>query len=754
MSAITDESNQEWRYLKGSAMVETTEMEITADEINYNSDTAWAYAKGHVHMEQFSTGDKLNADHGEFNLQTEEGKFYMVDGTAPAKIISSPAVLSTSNPFYFQAAWAERIKNRYILHHGFVTDCKYPKPWWIFEAPIFDVIPGDRAIGRHTLFRLKKVPILYLPYFRRPLGRNPRQSGFLTPNFGHSTLFGYIYGLGYYWAINRSYDMTGVGQYFTARGPAFSYDFRGKPNEVTDYNFNLYGVDDQQGAPNSGQKQGGLEFQITARTQLLGFNGRLDYTFLSSYLFRQAFSYSFYSAILSQVYSVGYLQRRFKDDRYTFNIAFSRDQLFESTTNLHQTPNQVIIQKLPSLEFSGRDQDLVGGSLPLWFSFGASAAALNRSEPTGLVIESGGVPTEVFNTGAMGRFEAAPRISTAFSFAGFSLSPAVTLGAADYSNYFSQNTTTYIPTNSCNGYSPCPPNTFTTVALANANYFRGDADVTLDFRLPAIERIYAPTKWLHLGEKLKHVIEAEAQYEYVTGINAFQKIIQFDETDILSNTNQLTYSLTNRLYRKNKQGNVDELLTWRLAQAQYFDPTFGGAVLPNARNVVLATEELTPFAFLSGPRNYSPVVSSLTLNPYPFLSVLWRADYDPLYRRLVNNTYSVSVHHGKYSASVSDNAINTNPILLPRANQISFGGGYGNTNRKGWNAAGLIDLDLLLNRTLYEFIQGSYNTDCCGFSLQLRRINVGIRDENQYLFSFSVANIGSFGSLQRQERIQ
>jgi LPS-assembly protein len=103
---------------------------------------------------------------------------------------------------------------------------------------------------------------------------------------------------------------------------------------------------------------------------------------------------------------------------------------------------------------------------------------------------------------------------------------------------------------------------------------------------------------------------------------------------------------------------------------------------------------------------------------------------------------------------VGDNSINTSPILMPKANQITFGGGYGNTNRRGWNAAALMTYDQLAHRPLYEFIQGSYNTDCCGFSLQLRRINVGIRNELQYLFSFSVANIGSFGSLQRQERIQ
>src|SRR5437763_5686050 len=147
LHAVRQDSNGPWRYLHLAAEIETSDMVITADEIKYNSDTNWAYAQGHVHLEHFNTGDKLDADHAEYNLKTEEGKFYNVSGTSPPKIMTSPGVLTTTNPFYFQALWADRIKDRYILHHGFLTDCTTPKPWWTFNAPLFDIIPGDRAIA-------------------------------------------------------------------------------------------------------------------------------------------------------------------------------------------------------------------------------------------------------------------------------------------------------------------------------------------------------------------------------------------------------------------------------------------------------------------------------------------------------------------------------------------------------------------------------------------------------------------------------
>ena len=756
--AIHQDSNGEWRYLKRSSKVQTSEMSISADEIDFNSDTHWAYARGHVRLEHYKTGDIINAQKGEFNIETDEGRFYDVTGTAPPKLMTNPFALTTTNPFYFQANWVDRIKNRYILHHGFVTDCKVPKPWWVFEAPTFDIVPGDRALARSAVFRLKNIPILYLPYFRRPLGRNPRQSGFLTPNFGHTSLFGYVYGLGYYWAMSRSYDMTGVVQYYSQRGPAFQYDFRGKPNALSDFNFNLYSVDDNgiKNGNNPPIKQGGTQFEFTGRTQVLGFTGRIDFNYLSSYLFREAFSYTFASAIQSEVYSLGFLQRHFEADRYVLNFVGERDQLFEAITPYGSRPNQVVVQKLPSVEFSGRDQNLVHGPVPVWFSFDTSAALLTREEPiystnpgNGLP-NIGGVPVGVLSAGAMGRMTVSPRVSTAFRFAEFSLVPSLNFGAAGYTNSYEVNSSTYT--------AAAPLNPINNVQLTGDTLFRKDADFTLDLRLPTLEKIYVPPAWLHLGPKLKHVIETDATYEYVTGINEFQKIIHFDETDILSNTNQLTLSLTNRLYRKDRNGKVSEILNWRISQARYFDPTFGGAVLSGtpgvgARNVVYAAAELTPFTFLDGPRNYSPVVSYLNVSPYPFLSFNWRADYDPLRGKIVAQTYGVSVRYTKYFASVSDSALTTAPVLLPQANQITYSGGYGSNNRTGWNIAGLVDYDRISGRRLYDLIQTSYNTNCCGFSFQLRQFNLGIRNENQYLFSFSVANLGTFGSLQRQERI-
>ena len=765
--AVTQTSEAEWKYLKGASKLQTSDMSITADAIDFNSDTSWAYARGHVRLEHFATGDILNADHAEYNIRTEEGKFYAINGTSPSKILTSPGVLTTTNPFYFQANWADRIKNRYILHHGFITDCKMPKPWWTFQSPRFDVVPGERAIARHAVLRVHHLPVLYLPYFYRPLGRNPRQSGFLTPNLGRSTIRGYMIGGGYYWAINRSYDADYVLQYFTLRGPAHTANFRGKPNDKTDFNFSLYDVQDkgivQPSGPNV--KQGGLEFEVTAKTQILGFTGRLDFNYLSSYLFRQAFANSYNSALSSEVSSIGFLQRHFNHDIYSLNFVFSRDQLFETATSLNTPKNAITIQKQPSVEFFGRDQQ-ISPSLPVWFSFSSTAGLLRREESDYLATGTSSVPLLgttcsslygcVFtsDTGLiMPRIDLEPRVSTVVRFAGFSLEPSVTLGLTDYGKSYSSNTTSYTPV-SCNGYPSCAPGVSAyNVTLQSASLLRKDADFVLGFYVPSIEKIFTPPAWMHLGTKLKHVVELNATYEYVTGINQFQQIIHFDQTDIISNTNQLTFDLTNRLWKKDKAGKVTELLNWHVMQAHYFDPIFGGAVIAGQRNVNLAALELTPYTFLDGPRSYSPIESSLTISPYSFFSFEYRTAYDPARHRFIDHAVSSSFRKSKYSVNVSDTAITTVPLLVPQANQLSFGAAYGTSTRRGWNLGGNVTYDLLLDRQLFTFVQATYNTDCCGFSVQLRRFNFGIRDENQYLFSFSLANLGTFGSMQKQDRI-
>ena len=130
----------------------------------------------------------------------------------------------------------------------------------------------------------------------------------------------------------------------------------------------------------------------------------------------------------------------------------------------------------------------------------------------------------------------------------------------------------------------------------------------------------------------------------------------------------------------------------------------------------------------------------------------WRTDYDPLYHRLTNSSVTVDGRVKKYFWSVGHTELHTDPVLLPSADQLSTTIGYGVPNAKGWNSRFQLYYDFHQGQLLFWDMQVTKNTDCCGFSLQYRRFNLGLRDDSQIQFAFSIANLGTVGSLKPQDR--
>ncbi len=742
--------------LRGNAQVETNTALLKGDEIDYNEDTGDAEARGHVYLLHFSDGEELWADHAFYNATAETGKFYDVRGSSLPRIESRPGVLTTANPFYFEGKWAERLKEKYILHDGFVTDCKKPNPWWVQRGPLFDIIPYDRALAYRTSFWLKgKVPVFWAPFYYKSLSRLPRKSGFLLPNIGNSSSRGLMFGLGYYWAINRSYDLMYRGQDFTSRGLANNLAFRARPNETTELSAVFYGVDDRQ-------NQGGTDLKVFFKSDLGdGFYARADVDYLSSFLFRQVWSESYSEGVSSEVNSSGFIEKDWSS--YGLAADFQRLANFQSTTPTDTPSDTIVIRKLPEVDFNSRDRQ-ISPNLPIWVSWDTSAALIGRSDPSG-AIPNGNVPASgatLITPEAVDRIDLYPHITAAFHWGGFSLIPGLSLRDTQYGE--SQNQWCFdgknpaTPGASAIGSCPSGSVAIPVAAGQNLNRFAHEFDFTLLF--PPLERVYDGPRWF--PHKIKHVIEPKATYQYVGGIgDDFLRLVRFDDTELYSDTNQLELSLTNRLFVKRKDGTVDEALTWELVQDRYFDPTFGGAIISGQRNVVLSSVELTPFAFLDQPRNYSPVASILRTSPRPGVSFEWRADYDPLLGRLMDSGFSVFTSFGKYFFSVGQNTVHSDPLLTAagypmltaEADQINGSFHIGNQTRRGWNAGIAWIYDLRQHVLTYAITQMTYNTDCCGLSLQFGRANYGFNDDTILRFSFTIANLGSVGSMRKQERL-
>jgi LPS-assembly protein len=88
-------------------------------------------------------------------------------------------------------------------------------------------------------------------------------------------------------------------------------------------------------------------------------------------------------------------------------------------------------------------------------------------------------------------------------------------------------------------------------------------------------------------------------------------------------------------------------------------------------------------------------------------------------------------------------------------NQIRALIGYGHPNKRGFAGGASVGYDENLNYLQYVAVQTSYNSDCCGLSFEYRHTNVSgvLPVENQYRFAFTLANIGTFGNMKRQEKL-
>lgn len=736
-SGTVQEQEGKMYHLRGAAKVETASTILEADEIDYNTETSDASARGHVKYQNLETKELVFADRAEYNANSEEGKFYGVKGSSPSPIKARAGLLSTTNPLYFEGKWAEKRGEEFILHEGWMTNCRIPNPWWTLRGSRFRIIPGNEAIAYNAIFRLRGMPLLLTPYFYKSLSRQERKSGFLSPSFGNSNRRGQVLGLGYYWAINRSYDVLYRATYFTERGLAHNVDFRGKPNARTSFGGVIFAISDKGiSNNNTTTKYGGISVNVQGRSDLgRGFYAIGQLNYLSSFNFRREFSDNFNEAIFSEVKSVGVIGKQWHE--YSVHLVASQFANYQDApTNVFNSQGVLVrpqgtllrtsIRKLPQFELNARERQL-GKKIPLWFSWSAVAGAVSRTQ-------------QEFDTrNFVDRFDVSPRVSSALHFWNINVMPSIGGHATSYGDRLTPQG-----------------------KVVGENILRRALDAEIDVLFPPLERTFAKKGFW--GEKLKHVIEPRATYRYVTGVDNFSNIIRFDDLDLLSNTNQVTVSVANRIFAKQKNGNTREVVTLEVSQIRFFDPTFGGIVSYgdsktgrpvslNARNIVLQALALTPFAYIDEPRNYSPVTSRLRVSPDGRFGVEWREDYDPRRGRIVNSSVGADARLGQMFINVSHNQIRSNPLLSPNTNQLTANIAYGRDTRKGWNVGSQFNYDLREERLLQSVGQVTYNTNCCGFSMQYRRLNFGFRSENQFRVAFVVANIGSFGTLRRQDRV-
>src|SRR4029077_16061195 len=168
--------------LHGDGQIDFRDYVLYADEISYDSNSGEAIATGHVKLQGGEYNIHMEASRAEYNVTNATGKFYDVHGTTGLKLGSRRAILTTSSPFTFDGRQVDKIgPNRFVVHHGSIPSCELPHPKWTFTAERINFEVGALAKLHNSTFRLRSIPVLYLPFAEHPVEQLGRQSGFLIP---------------------------------------------------------------------------------------------------------------------------------------------------------------------------------------------------------------------------------------------------------------------------------------------------------------------------------------------------------------------------------------------------------------------------------------------------------------------------------------------------------------------------------------------------------------------------------------------
>lgn len=199
---------------------------LRADRVVYNVRDDFAYAEGHVSLTDPS-GDVHHAERLELNDAMRQGlvqKLYseLNDGS---RLWAKTAVRETPE--------------KHILKDARYTPCKACEidpdktPTWALRA---SKVTHDKASAMvfydDARFEAWGTPIMYIPYFSHPDGSIAQKSGFLAPEIGFGSDYGFNVMVPYYYVIDPSFDVTTGLRFFTRETPQLNLEMRKRFNDA------------------------------------------------------------------------------------------------------------------------------------------------------------------------------------------------------------------------------------------------------------------------------------------------------------------------------------------------------------------------------------------------------------------------------------------------------------------------------------------------------------------------------------------
>jgi hypothetical protein len=550
---ISDKQSKNGDLFLYEGYVNATQADIRlqADRVSFNSTTDDMIAEGNVIFDQ-GTDQRVTAHRAEINWRTKRGIFWDSTGFTNRT--------QTGDYVFFTAARVEKTgPDTYELFDANVTACEDVVPKWSFKTRRAELKMGDRVTMRNAVFRVKTLPAFVLPYVWIPATRRERKSGFLLPSTGNSNQKGRTLKLAYYQTLGQSADITFRGDIYTQRGLGMGAEFRAQTDENSFLRLGVFSVKDRLFGP-PGENQGGTAF-IGEGVQYLphGWLAVGNVSLVTSLAFRQVFSDDIAQVIDPRRESTFYANNN--SNGFSFNFLGSNETttLFSPSRN-PLTPSDgtnfdVKIRQAPEINMTLYPRRFFE-RIPIYFSFDSSIGALKKEETV-----DGNVT--LVTPAAVQRFDFQPKITVPLAtIFGVAITPTLTLRETYYTSSLDPDVPAFDPDKFT--FDPADPRldpNRTEFAPALRLFDRREldpiipvdisrqyAELAVEVRPPGLEKTYTNEDG---STRFKHLIEPYVTYRLIRGVGSeFNRIIRFDYSDAVANTNEFEFTIVNRFFTR------------------------------------------------------------------------------------------------------------------------------------------------------------------------------------------------------------
>lgn len=196
----------------GDVVLTRGEDYLKADFARYYTSTDWVLVQGNVRVRLGR--DELSAAEAEFDLKSNTG--WLKNGSV---FMAGPHITFAGEEVVKH--WGDR----YTFKEAKVTACEGPTPAWSLAADQAVVEIDGYATLSHARFQVLDQGILYAPWMALP-AKTTRQTGLLMPDYGVSDEHGFFATVPWYWAMDKSRDLTAYASWFDKNGLMPSIEYR------------------------------------------------------------------------------------------------------------------------------------------------------------------------------------------------------------------------------------------------------------------------------------------------------------------------------------------------------------------------------------------------------------------------------------------------------------------------------------------------------------------------------------------------